>query len=64
MFGFLEAVGLFYQHILQLIMPKVRVETPWKMKIWKCSCRAGVENLFTITGRMDCAISLAGRKIN
>jgi len=26
--------------------------------------RAGVENLFTITGRMNCGILLAGSKIN
>jgi len=26
--------------------------------------RTRVENLFTIMGRMNCALSLAGRKIN
>jgi len=27
-------------------------------------CNAGVGSLFTITGRMNCALSLAYRKIN
>jgi len=28
------------------------------------SFSAGIGNIFTITGRMNCALSLAGRKIN
>jgi len=27
-------------------------------------CKPGMGDLFTITGRMNCALSLAGRKIN
>jgi len=48
---------------VQLESSTVQMHCCFLLKYLKCF-RSGVGNLFTITGRMNCALSLAGRKIN